>query len=271
MRVKTAARSSRSQPPVVGRAMIPQGVAAKVQGARLLLLVLFVVAILVTAVAALMLGHKIGYQRGYHLQQTQAEQDVITGDQATTELKSLRLSSKVLINQAETAKQELSIVLTNMDELRQTQNALTLENKQVMQLNNLYAKVIVDKGGMPLQVLGAKIEPLPENAFEYGFDVGMLSQDGQAKTLTASLTLQDKDSFVEIPLSPSQFSIEGIVRIRGRFLMPEGFRPLQVKLNLTTGNQQIEQLYDWKIGGMINTMSSSLFDLPKIDGSPIVD
>ena len=103
MRVKTAARSSRSQPPVVGRAMIPQGVAAKVQGARLLLLVLFVVAILVTAVAALMLGHKIGYQRGYHLQQTQAEQDVITADQATSELKSLRLRSKVLINQGDTA------------------------------------------------------------------------------------------------------------------------------------------------------------------------
>lgn len=242
----------------------------KQRGAGSGLFALFALAVLVSTVAALLLGHKIGYQRGYHAIKVETQKVVSSSEQTAKELKDLQITNKVLTNQVETSKQELAISLANLDELRHDKNQLNVENKQVMQLNELYAKLLSEKGGMPLQVLGAKIEPLPENAFEYGFDVGMLSDDGQAKDLKAILTLQDKDNFIEVPLDPPTYSIQGIVRIRGRFVMPKGFKPLQVKLSLEAGKQEVEQLYDWKLGDMVDNMPLSLLDLGDPDESPIV-
>ncbi|MGP5177012.1 MULTISPECIES: hypothetical protein [Psychrobacter] len=201
--------------------------------------------------------------------QTESKQAMINSTEATEALEDLRLSHKIATNQAATAKQELAISLANIKELRENQQELTVENRQVSQLNELYADVIRDKGGMPLQVIAAKIEPLPENAFEYGFDIGMLASDGKAKRLKPTLTLLNDDDFVEVPLDPPVYTIEGIVRIRGRFMMPSGFRPLQVKLSLQADGQQVEQLYDWKLGDRVDNMPLSLLDLPEVDESPI--
>ena len=239
------------------------------QGASSLVLALFVVVILVTAIVGLMFGHKLGYQRGTHSMQNEAKQAIIDSKEASKELEDLRLSNKVATNQAATAKQELAISLANLHELRENQQALTVENRQMTQLNEVYAEALTEKGGMPLKVLGAKIEPLPENAFEYGFDIGMLSADGSAKRLRPTLTLLNDGELVEVPLEPANHMIEGIVRIRGRFMMPSGFKPLQVKLSLQAGNQQVEQLYDWKLGDRVDNMPLSLLDLPEVDESPI--
>lgn len=233
------------------------------------LLLLFVAAVLVTAIVALMLGHKLGYQRGYYALQNETQLSAVDIEQTSKSLKDLQIKNKVLANQVATAKQELLISLTNLDELRETQKEVKVESQQVSQLNELYAKLITKQGGMPLQILGAKIDPLPENAFEFGFDVGMLSEDDQAKNLAVTLTLQDKDNFIEVPLDPANYAIQGIVRIRGRFVMPAGFKPLQVKLNLEAGDQKVEQLYDWKLGDMVDNMPLSLLDLPEVDQSPI--
>lgn len=239
------------------------------QGASTLVLALFVVVILVTAIVGLIFGHKLGYQRGFHSMQTETKQAMINSIEATEALEDLRLSHKIAANQAATAKQELAISLANIKELRENQQELTVENRQVSQLNELYADVLRDKGGIPLQVIAAKIEPLPENAFEYGFDIGMLASDGKAKRLKPTLTLLNDDDFVEVPLDPPVYTIEGIVRIRGRFMMPSGFKPLQVKLSLQAGGQQVEQLYDWKLGDRVDNMPLSLLDLPEVDESPI--
>ncbi|MGP4970027.1 hypothetical protein [Psychrobacter aquimaris] len=239
------------------------------RGASTLVLALFVIVILVTAIVGLIFGHKLGYQRGFHSMQTESKQAMINSTEATEALEDLRLSHKIATNQAATAKQELAISLANIKELRENQQELTVENRQVSQLNELYADVLRDKGGMPLQVIAAKIEPLPENAFEYGFDIGMLASDGKAKRLKPTLTLLNDDDFVEVPLDPPVYTIEGIVRIRGRFMMPSGFRPLQVKLSLQADGQQVEQLYDWKLGDRVDNMPLSLLDLPKVDESPI--
>lgn len=246
-------------------------ISSRQRGANTLLLALFAVAMMVTAIVAVLFGHKLGYQSGYYSQQSENQQAVINSEQATTELKDLRISNKVMTNQVATAKQELTISLNNLDELRQNQRDLAVESGQVKQLNELYAELLVEKGGMPLQVLGAKIEPLPENAFEYGFDVGMLSDKGSAQSLTATLTLQNDDDLVEVPLDPARFSIQGVVRIRGRFIMPAGFKPLQVKLTLAADGEEVEQLYDWTIGDMVDNMPLSLLDLPEPDQSPIVN
>ena len=246
------------------------GIASSQRGASTLVLALFIVAVLVTAVVGLIFGHKLGYQRGLHSMETEAKQAIIDSTEATQALEDLRLSNKIATNQAATAKQELAISLANLKELRESQQELTVENKQVSQLNELYSDVIREKGGMPLQVLGAKISPLPENAFEYGFDIGMLSSDGQAKRLRPVLTLLNNDDLVEVPLDPAYHMIEVIVRIRGRFVMPSGFRPLQAKLTLQAGGQKVEQLYDWKLGDSVDNMLPSLLDLPEVDESPIV-
>ena len=73
-----------------------------------------------------------------------------------------------------------------------------------------------------------------------------------------------------MPLDPASYAIEGIVRIRGRFIMPSGFKPLQAKLSLQAGGQTVEQLYDWKLGEKVDNMLPSLLDLPEVDESPIV-
>ena len=239
------------------------------KGASSLLLALFVVVILVTAIVSLMFGHKLGYQRGYHVMKTQINQDTINNGEATVELKDLRLNNKILTNQVATAKQELEISLTTLNELRESQQEMSVENRQVTQLNEIYAEVISEKGGMPLQILGAKIEPLPENAFEYGFDIGMLSSSGKGKSVNATLTLLNEEELVEVPLEPSRYSVKGIERIRGRFVMPAGFKPLQIKLKLESSGQKVEQLYDWKLGATVDDMPLSLMDLPEFDESPI--
>ena len=244
-------------------------IARSQQGASTSVLALFVIAILVTAIVAIVFGHKLGYQRGYHSTQTETKQAVITSKESLQELKDLRVSHKIATNQVATAKQELEISLANLKELRDNQQALTVENRQVAQLNELYAKIVSDKGGLPLQILGAKIEPLPENAFEYGFDIAMLASDGKAKRLRPTLTLLDDDDFVEVPLDPVSYNIEGVTRIRGRFMLPAGFKPLQVKLNLKAGGQEVEQLYDWKLDAKVDSMPLSLSDLPEVDESPI--
>ena len=244
-------------------------ISSRQRGANTLLLALFAVAMIVTAMVAILFGHKLGYQSGYYSQQSENQQAAINSEQATTELKDLRISNKVLTNQVATAKQELTISLNNLDELRQNQRDLAVESSQVNQLNELYADFISENGGLPLQVLGAKIEPLPENAFEYGFDIGMLSEKGSAQSLTATLTLQNNDDFIEVPLDPARFSIQGVVRIRGRFIMPTGFKPSQVKLTLKADDEEVEQLYDWTIGDMVDSMPLSLLDLPEPDQSPI--
>ncbi|MGO2212922.1 hypothetical protein ACTXJ2_02840 [Psychrobacter alimentarius] len=239
------------------------------RGASTLLLALFVVVVLVTATVGLLFGHKLGYQRGFHSMQTETKQAMINSSEATKELEKLRLSNKIATKQSATAKQELAISLANIKELRENQKELTVENRQLAQLNEAYAEIVVDQGGMPLKILGAKIKPLPENSFEYGFDVGMLSSDGQAKRLQPTLTLLNDNSLVEVPLDPAVYTIDGITRIRGRFTMPTGFRPLQVKLNLQADGQKVEQLYNWSLGASVDNMPLSLLDLSEVDESPI--
>ena len=283
MRVKTAPRlcpqparlschvsaSVEPEPLAVSHVAVSRTVGSSQHGAGKLLLLLFIVAIAATAVVASVFGHMIGYQSGYHELESEAVQAASISKQASNEVKDLRLSNKVMENQVKTAKQELAISLANLDDIQKRNQVLKTENRQVEQLNTLYGEFIAEQGGMPLQVLGYKITPLPENAFEYGFDVAMLSEDGQAKNLTVTLTLLDKDNFISVPLDPANYAIEGIVRIRGRFVMPEDFEPLQVKLSLEAGDEEVEQLYDWELGDMVDNMPLSLTDLPEVDESPI--
>ena len=160
------------------------------------MLVLFVVAMIATALVALLFGQKIGYQRGYHSSQSALSKNTDGEALSTEQVKELKRKNEILSNDVATAKQELAISLTNLDELRRIDEELKVNNRQLTQVNDVFTDFIADKGGMPLAVIGAKIEPLPEQAFEYRFDVAMVSRDGSSKTLTPKLTLLNDDSLV---------------------------------------------------------------------------
>ena len=233
------------------------------------MLVLFVVAMMATALVALLLGQKIGYQRGYHSSQSALNKNA-DGEALTVEqVKALKRKNEILSNDVATAKQELAISLTNLDELRRIDEELKVSNRQLTQVNDVFNDFIANKGGMPLTVIGAKIEPLPEQAFEYRFDVAMVSRDGKSKTLTPTLTLLNDESLVEVPLEPRRYDINGVARIRGRFMMPDGFKPLQAKLTLKSNGQSVEQIYDWRLGNSIENMPLSLEELPEVDENPV--
>lgn len=275
MRVKTAsslllqpARLSRSADQSARAIDVPN---TNQRGASTALLLLFITAILVSAVVAAFIGHKIGYQRGYYVLQSEANKALQSSQAASSELEKLRSDNKIMTAQTEAAKQELEISLDSIKSLQKNQQEVEVEARKVAQTNAVYQAFITEEGGMPLRIIGAKITPLPENAFEYGFDVAMLSEDGQAKPLSVSLSLQNRDDFIDVPLETSRFAIEGIERIRGRFMMPKGFKPLQVKLVLKSGSQTITQLYDWRLGAMVDNMPLSLIDLPEVSDDPVSD
>lgn len=74
---------------------------------------------------------------------------------------------------------------------------------------------------------------------------------------------------VEIPLKPSTYDVQGIARIRGRFVMPEEFEPKQIKIELTAGTEHTEQLYDWQVGKVIGVNEGE--DMSTLSDRPISD
>lgn len=235
-----------------------------------LILVLFVSAVLLTGVIATAFGLKFGYHRGY---QASIKESKLKGEGelSAADVDKLKQNVQTLTEQMNTAKQERDISLNNLGKLRKDIEQLEVKNLQLDQVNEVYIETIIEQGGLPLQVIGAKIQPLPENAFEYRFDVAMVDEDGNHHTLKPSLTLLDEDNLVEVPLEPSSYDIKGIARIRGRFVMPKGFKPKQAKLTLTSNGQEVEQIYNWELSSPVDKMPISLSEIPETDQRPVTD
>ncbi len=233
------------------------------------LFVLFAIALVITSVIISTFVYKHAYRKGYHDANKEAKILADGIEMNADGLKSIQLENEILKNEADTAKQERDITLNNLVELRKRIDELNITNLQLEQTVELYGKNIARQGGIPLQIIGAKIEPLPENAFEYRFDVLKLAKDGKARTLRPRLELLNSTSFVNIPVKPSSYDIAGVARIRGRFVMPDGFQPKQLRLKLKTGDERLEQLYNWRLGKRKNNMPLSLAEIPNTDQKPI--
>ena len=232
-------------------------------------LIAFGVSLLLVAIIALVLGQRIGYHRGLSFAAEEAKKTAAGLEISAENIKSLKLKSDTLQSQLTTAQQERDISLANLSALRTDIQDLKVTNLQLEQGQQYLTASLAKKGGMNLQVIGAKIAPLPENAYEYRFDVGMVDPSNQPKNLIPKLTLLDEVNMVEVPLQPNSYSIHGIARIRGRFLMPKNFVPKQVKLELTAGNQKTEQVYDWQLGQPIDNMPYTLEETPEADKRPV--
>lgn len=207
----------------------------------------FLVGIVLVAIIAGSIGYKIGHGQGLHTASVVAT-DEKGGALTTEDIKAIRLENDILKTETATLTQERDISLNNLNLLKDEMETLKTSYLQLEQLNEVLAKVAIKEGGVPLGMLGAQIVALPDNAFEYRFDVAMLARDGRGKTLTPRLTLLNATSMVEIPLKPKSYEIEGVANIRGRFIMPEGFNPRQIRLTLSVDGKHLEQLYDWKVG-----------------------
>lgn len=232
---------------------------------------LFAFSILLTALLTSIFGYKFGSKQGY--QKLQNELSAQGREQVVSAMTLDKLNQEVerLREQLDAARTERDISLTNFETMRDTIDRLEVENLQLEHINDVFGDQLADKGGLPLQVIGEKIEPLPEGAFEYRFDVAMLSDDNLSHRLTPTLTLFDEENLVEVPLEPRYYDLKGVARIRGRFMMPKGFVPKQAKLELRADGQHTEQIYNWRLAERMKKMPLSLEEVPEADQRPITE
>ncbi len=207
------------------------------------ILVLFIIALTLVAMVMAVFGYKIGYKQGLRKGSEQQVQE-----QGEETLQGMSVNEAKLKQQLDSAVKERDIGLSNLETLREQNEELTTKNMQLTQVNELFKSKLAKEGGFPLEVLGSEIVALPDNTYEYRFDVAMVSSSGAAISMTPKMTLLNATSMVQIPLKPATYEIKDVERIRGRFVMPEGFKPKQIKLQISAGGQRIEQLYNWQVG-----------------------
>lgn len=210
-------------------------------------LVLFIIALIIVAMVMAIFGYKIGHQQGAR----SVSEAAIEAKEASEDAESSAQMAN-LKKQLETAVQERDIGLSNIETLKEQNETLQTRNLQVEQFNALLLDSVAKEGGVPLNILASEIVPLPDRTFEYRFDVAMIDKSGKAVTMTPKLTLLNATNMVEIPLKPSTYEVQGIARIRGRFVMPEDFEPKQIKIELSAGTETTEQLYDWQVGKVMS-------------------
>lgn len=235
------------------------------------LLIAFAVSLLLVALLALLFGQRIGYQRALGKSALQARAGVAGEELTASNVKALNRKIQALQTSVANAQQERDISLSNLDGLREDLENLRLTNLQIQQQDEFLTKELAKRGGTGLQLIGIQIAPLPENAFEYRFDVGMVDRSGRPKKLTPKLTLLDDVNMVEVPIEPASYDINGVARVRGRFIMPKDFTPKQIKIGLAAGGETIEQVYDWQEGERIDNLPYSLAETPNTDDRPIRD
>lgn len=207
----------------------------------------FLLGICLVAAVAGSIGYKIGHGQGLHAASVVAIDE--KGKPLTTDdIKAIRLENDILKTETATLTQERDISLNNLNLLKGEMETLKTNYLQLEQLNEVLSKVAIKEGGVPLGILAAQMVKMPDNVYEYRFDVAMLARDGNGKTLTPRLTLLNDTSMVEVPVSPKHYEIQGVANIRGRFTMPSGFNPSQIRLTLSVDGKHLEQLYDWKVG-----------------------
>lgn len=233
-------------------------------GATAQILALFLAALIFTSLVVAFIGYQVGHRQGVH-----AAKDLKSDQAVSADVNTLAAENAKLKEDVDALTKERDISMGNLERLTEEQKALEAKNLQLAQVNDLLKSSVAEQGGVALKVIGSEIGSLPENTFEYRFDVAMIDVSGRSVRMVPRLTLLNATSMVEIPLEPSSYDINGVANIRGRFVMPEGFSPRQMKLELVAGDQKIQQLYDWQVGKIISDAPASLSEADGTDNRPI--
>lgn len=228
-------------------------------------LALFMLALIFSSLVVAIIGYKFGYRQGIH-----SVEDNRPAAEASVESSELVAENNKLKQDIATANQERDISMSNLENLRTQIEDLKTTNLQLEQVNEILKSSVAEQGGVALNIIASEIISLPDNTFEYRFDVAMIDISGKAVKMIPKLTLLNATNMVEIPLDPASYDIKGVANIRGRFIMPEGFEPKQMKIELTAGTQKVQQLYNWQIGKIITDPSILSADKSSINNRPIV-
>ena len=235
------------------------------QGSTNQILVLFLLALIFASLIVAVIGYKFGYRQGLHSNERVAT--AVVG--ASADNTALNAENTKLKEDLVNAVQERDISRSTLESLRTDFEDLKTTNMQLEQVNELLKNSVAEQGGVALNIMASEIISLPQNAYEYRFDVSMIDISGQAVQMVPKLTLLNSTSMVEIPLVPASYEIKGVANIRGRFIMPEGFEPQQMKIELVAGTQKVQQLYNWRVGRIITDAPPSLTEMPNTSNRPI--
>lgn len=194
------------------------------------------------AVFAGVLGYNLGERQG------KKQAMVITdhrGEAVSVEgVQAVYLENEILKAEVATLIQERDISLNNLNLVRDEIQELKTSYDEVSALNEALAHGDPNDN-LPAQVLEMGIRSIGGDAYEYRFEV--LISSTTDKRLVPKVTLLNATSLVEIPVTPQEFNTKGLVKIHGKFAMPVGFMPNQLKLVLNIDGQNIVKLYNWQV------------------------
>lgn len=234
------------------------------KGATLKLFLLFLMTILIVGGSAMYFGHWLGFRLGSEsLGKTAQAYHQLKVEHKNQQEELLNIKEQMI-----KANEERDVSIKNMNDIRNSLDMLQKREKFLISQRDAYqAMVSNETEEASLKIFDQSIKPLPENAFEYAFDLVLLQpKNASAKRITVDVTLMDGDTIVRVPLEPSEYEITGFKRVQGRFIMPKGFTPKKLKLSVTgIGAQSVEQYYNWRYGKHIKNMPQGLIDVPPLE------
>lgn len=197
------------------------------------LLPLLALLVLFVALFCLVVGYQFGVNHGKQIASVATDH---TGKALTvSDVKAMRVENELLKSQITTLTQERDISLGNISLLQ-----AELDARQ--QQPSATAPIATDNG-QPLQVVNMSLTDEGQDTYAYRFDV---ATNARSQPLTPKLTLLNPTSLVEIPVKTYPTD-SGMVVIGGKFVMPKGFHPSQIRLVLNAEGQELVKLYDWQV------------------------
>lgn len=233
------------------------------QGSVRKLFVLFLFTVLTVGAGAGYLGHWLGFKLGADSlgETAKAYQKLKTKAQGQEQ----QLAD--MKQQMDLALQERDVSLKNMSDIRDNLAHMQRREEFLVSQRDAYQSMVAKHGGVQLKIYDQKIKPLPENAFEYRFDLVLVQPKNKPeKTISVDLTLLDGEAIVRVPLKESRYEIDGFKRVQGRFIMPKGFTPKKLRIVVSgVGKEKVEQYYNWGYGKKIQNMPAGLIDVPELE------
>lgn len=192
------------------------------------------------AVLSLLVGY-FAYQIGKrHGQQVSAVIAIDYKGEAITaqEVQSMRLENDILKTEIATLIQERDISLNNLNLIKDEMHRLKSDYEETKQLNEAMSTTRTSV----LEIVDMQMKAIDSDVFEYRFDVLAT----QSQKFRPKLTLLNATSMVEVPFDKSSYEVKGLATIKGQFIMPSGFTPSQLKLELEHDGKPVVKLYNWQ-------------------------
>lgn len=160
------------------------------------------------------------------------------------DIQKINLENELLKGEVSALIQERDISLNNINAMRDELQAIKDERDEYKALNDALS-AHAQSNGEVAHVIDVNIDNLENNNFAYRFDVLIPSSSEQH--FVPNLTLFNPTSMVNIPLSPKVYHAKGVVTVRGKFTMPKGFTPNQLRLTLKVADKEVVKIYNWRI------------------------